>query len=162
MGRDADASRLKNNVTAQKQLLKKRENLRNPMFWLHMVAFAQIFNIIVEASLEAQHETYLSTSALHMVTKAMEKIKALGENWVWEEEALTFSGIGSPSKHLENLKNVFFQPVVGVKAKKRRARMINSINEYRGELLGVSEEVLEEERISYTDIRVGDIQIVGF
>ena len=146
LGRDAEASRLNNNVTAQKQLLKKRENLRNPMFWLHMVAFAQIFNIIVEASLEAQHETYLSTSALHMVTKAMEKIKT--ENWVWEEEALTFSGIGSPSKHLENLKHGFFQPVVGVKAKKRRARMINSINEYRGELLGVSEEVLEEERLS--------------
>ena len=123
LGRDAEASRLKNNVTAQKQLLKKRENLRNPMFWLHMVAFAQIFNIIVEASLEAQHETYLSTSALHMVTKAMEKIKALGENWVWEEEALTFSGIGSTRKHLENLKNVFSQPVVGLKAKDKNDKL---------------------------------------
>ena len=56
-----------------------------------------------------------------MVTKAMEKIKT--ENWVWEEEALTFSGIGSPSDHLENLKNVFSQPVVGLKAKDKNDKL---------------------------------------
>ena len=32
MGRDAEAFRIRNNVTAQKLLLKKRENPRNPMF----------------------------------------------------------------------------------------------------------------------------------
>ena len=42
-----------------------------------------------------------------MVTKATEKIKSLGENWVWEGEGLTFAGIGSPSEHVMNLKTDF-------------------------------------------------------
>ena len=40
---------------------------------LHLIGFAQISNIIVEASLEAQHEKYFRTSALYLVHQAMEK-----------------------------------------------------------------------------------------
>ena len=71
---------MKNDMTTQKKLLKTRENLRDPFFWLHLKAFVQIYDIIVEASLESQHESYFSSSALHLVTKAMDKIRSLGDD----------------------------------------------------------------------------------
>ena len=80
IGRDAEKARMKNDMTTQKKLLKTRENLRDPFFWLHLIAFVQIYDIIVEASLESQHESYFSSSALHLVTKAMDKIRSLGDD----------------------------------------------------------------------------------
>ena len=85
-----------------------------------MLAFAKIFNIIVEASLEAQHETYLSI--VHG-DKGHGNNQVTWRDWVWEEKALTFSGIGSPRDHLENLKHVFSQPVVGLKAKDKNDKL---------------------------------------
>ena len=163
LGRDIEKARMENDMTTMKNLLKKREILRDPMFWLHLLAFIQIFNIIVEASLESQHESYFSTSALYLVSKAMDKIQTLGEDWVWENECLVFAGIGSPSQHVENLtqNNGFFKPVVGDKAKMRSARMINKMQNYRRQLHGVPEEDFDDE-LTYQDIIVGEIPIEGF
>ena len=88
----------------KEKLLEKQENIRKKMeimkdsdFWLYFMGYLQIMNIVVEASMEAQHESYFSSSALHLVQTAMEKIKALSEKWVWEEDSLFFVGVGSPS-----------------------------------------------------------------
>ena len=151
----------------KEKLLEKQENIRKKMeimkdsdFWLYFMGYLQIMNIVVEASMEAQHESYFSSSALHLVQTAMEKIKALSEKWVWEEDSLFFVGVGSPSQHVENIKNGFFQPQVSVRAKKRAARQINSLRAYRRQLDGESDD--EFEPLDDSDIEVGTINIENF
>ena len=160
LGREEDRCRRQNNNTLLKQIMKSRSLLRNPFFWLRFFGYAQIFNLIVEASLEAQHSSYFSTSSLHLVMEAMSKIDKLGNEWVWQEENLSFASIGCPAEYVAGIKSGSFQPNVSIGAKKRRARMINSIREYRMELEGFEPEDFEE-KVTLNDIEVGDINIEG-
>ena len=165
-GIEAMKCRAERDITGQKEIEKKMKMLEDPEFWLHLIGFAQILNIIVEASLEAQHEKYFSTSSLYLVNQAMEKIRNLGERFEWETDILEFAGIGSPDflvtqlKTGENGNGGMFKPVVGEGAKKRRARMINSLRTYRREMSINPEE--EEDRIHHTDIVVGEIPVENF
>ena len=61
---------------------KEVENLMKPLltfdFWIMMIGYTQFQNIVVEASLESQHSSYFASSCLHLVLKAVEKLKELG------------------------------------------------------------------------------------
>ena len=90
---------------------------------------------IIEASLESQHSSYFSTSALFLVTKAMEKINSLGNVWHWEREDLHFAGIGSPAFLIAQLQGSEggvgkYKPIVSLGAKKRAAWKISSLRHY--------------------------------
>ena len=153
-----------NDNTALISSEKKLKELRDPMFWLRLIGFIQIFDIIVEASLESQHESYFATTSLKLVCNAFDEIKALGEDWSWNSEALNFAGIGSPSEYVVNVKNGVFKPIVGDRAKIRRARMLNKVQAYRRELHNVTEESDNEDTtmLTYLDIQVGEIPVEGF
>ena len=86
--------------------------LKDYGFQVYLIGCTQILNIVVEASLEAQHSSYFATSSLHLVTEAIKKIEKLSDNWEWEEENLVFAGVGSPSKLIANLKDGIFKPFV--------------------------------------------------
>ena len=121
--------RQENNNTKQKEMEGKLRKLTDFEFWIYQLGYTQILNIVCEASLEAQHSSYFATSSLYLVFKAVEKLRDLANFWDWEEEDLIFAGIGSPQKHLENLRNGFFKPYVSLKGKQKRAAKINSLTE---------------------------------
>lgn len=160
-GREANKYRMQRDNTNLKIVEKKLDMLRDAEFWMHLLGLVQILNIVVQASLEAQHEKYFSTSSLFLVTNAMEKIRHLSERWEWETEDLFFAGIGSPASHIANIsdKNEF-KPVVSSGAKKRAARMISSLRAYRTEMSNLPPD--ESDNIFHEEVSVGTIPILNF
>ena len=131
-GREAMKYRQEKNNTALKEVEKKMAQLRDSSFWMSIIGYVQMLNIVVEASLESQHSSYFSTSALFLVTKAMEKIESLGKEWHWEREDLHFAGIGSPAFLIAQLEGREgeggkYKPTVSLGAKKKAARKISSL-----------------------------------
>ena len=111
--------------------------------------------------MEAQHERYYSTTSLYLVTEAMKEITNLSEKWEWESEDLFFAGIGSPAAHIGNMSEKgIFQPAVSLRAKKRRARMISSMRQYRREMQNLPPE--ESDTVDYNSIEVGSIPIRNY
>ena len=90
-------------------------------FWVMMIGYMQFQNILTEASLEAQHSSYFSSSSIYLVLKAVNKVQDLGNDWQWEEDDLFFAQVVSPKQYIENLKGGFFMPKVTPQAKKKRA-----------------------------------------
>ena len=53
---------------------------------------------LVKASTEAQHTYRFPTQAWSVLLEMREKVGALGEEWVWGEEELVFTGLEAPAK----------------------------------------------------------------
>ena len=164
-GLEAEKYRQENNNTALKEVERKMSNLRESSFWISLIGYVQILNIVVEASLESQHSSYFSTSALFLVTKAMEKINSLGNDWHWEREDLHFAGIGSPAFLIAQLQGSEggggkYKPIVSLGAKKRAARKISSLRHYRTDMFNQPPD--PEDTITHEMIEVGEIPIENY
>ena len=67
------------NLTKQKEIESLMKPLQNFEFWVYLVGYTQILNIVVEASLEAQYSSRFASSCLFLVTQAFKKIRQLGD-----------------------------------------------------------------------------------
>ena len=159
LGRKMNEYRQANDNTKQKEIEAKIKKLTNFEFWAYIIGYTQILNIIVEASLEAQHSDYFATSCISLVTNAMEKIRKLGEKWEWDKDSLVFAGVGSPEDHMINLRNGVFKASVSSKAKIRRARKINTLIQYRKEVEMEEDGEDEDDYVDASDIVVAEIPI---
>ena len=63
------------NLTKQKEIESLMKPLQNFEFWVYLVGYTQILNIVVEASLEAQYSSRFASSCLFLVTQAFKKIR---------------------------------------------------------------------------------------
>ena len=66
-------------LAKQRAIHKRIAKLREAKFWLYLIGYCQILDRMVQASLEAQHGSYCSSSSLHLVIEAMERIDQLGK-----------------------------------------------------------------------------------
>ena len=97
-----EASREGRNKEAR-EVLAKLSKLRDPRQLLLTVGLAQTLELYTTASLQSQHYKRFPTQAWAVVMKMREEVRALGQNWVWEEKDLKYAGIEAPSKVKERL-----------------------------------------------------------
>ncbi|CAL4140007.1 unnamed protein product, partial [Meganyctiphanes norvegica] len=109
------------NNTKAKKLNSTLENLRSSENIAIIIGIVQILEIYTKASLAAQHSLWFPTQVWAEINKAKEKIKDLSQTWVWEEKTLKISGIGSPKKHIENLKKGKYSPSVPLNSIRKSA-----------------------------------------
>ena len=73
-----DKFRLEGKLTKEKEIEAEMKPLMNYEFWVFLLGYTQIQNILCEASLEAQHSSYLASSSIALVLEAIQKIRDLG------------------------------------------------------------------------------------
>ena len=159
LGRKLEEYRVARNLTKQKEIENQMKSLLDFEFWVMILGYMQFQNILTEASLEAQHSSYFSSSSIYLVMQAVKKVKELGDDWQWEEEDLFFAQVGSPKEHIENLKNGYFKPKVSLQAKKKRAAKINTMIQYRNEVELQND---PEDFVAAEDITEGSIPVSGY
>ena len=65
-------------LTKEKEIEAEMKPLRKYEFWVLLLGYTQFQNILVEASLEAQHSSYFASSSIFLVWQAVQKIRNLG------------------------------------------------------------------------------------
>ena len=79
LGKKALEAATVGDLTKHREINQRIAKLREAKFWLYVIGYCQIFDRLVQASLEAQHGSYCSSSSLHLVYEAMDRIKQLGK-----------------------------------------------------------------------------------
>ena len=80
LGQRREKFRLENNLTKEKEIETVMKPLMDYEFWVLLLGYTQFQNILCEASLEAQHSSYLASSSIFLVLEAVQKIRDLGMN----------------------------------------------------------------------------------
>ena len=104
-GREENECAEAGNITQQKAMKKKREEVSDGKTIALAVGVCQLLDSYAAASLSAQHLEFFPTSVLQGVTDLKEKLQIWKEEWTWESDELFHSPIGSPKNIIETLKS---------------------------------------------------------
>ena len=130
--------------------LKPLRDSENVTLWIGLVQLLEVYS---SCSLATQHSFWFPTQVWKAVNDAKEVIKKLSEEWVWETKELYLAGIGSPTKHIENLKKGIFKPFVPITSV-RRSSLKDRLE------IGRSSSLFDEEEQMVADF-AGEINLIG-
>ena len=107
--------------TEAKVLTKLRDDLNNGYNLAFIIGVLQILEKYAEASLAAQHCFHFPTMIWKSINSIKADIEKLGEKWEWGKTPLKISGIGTPEKHIQNLKEGKFVPHIPKKSDHKKS-----------------------------------------
>ena len=96
--------------------------MRDPRNLLRLLAvgLAQLLELYVEVSFQAQHSTRFPTQAWSTVIENREKVAILSENWSWGKDNLVYSGLEAPIQVVERLLETgVYKPMVSIQCVRR-------------------------------------------
>ena len=101
------------NVTEAREAQRILNKLRDTRKLLLLLGLAQLLELYVVSSLQAQHSKRFPTQTWSVVSDMRRKVEALGKGWRWEEEELRYSGTEAPADIVERIvKEGVYRPAV--------------------------------------------------
>ena len=111
---------IQNKNTDAREVLRLLSKMRDPRNLLLAVGLAQLLELYVEASLQAQHSTRFPTQAWSIVIEMREKVAILSNNWSWGKDNLVYSGLEIPVQVMERLLETgVYKPMVSIQCVRR-------------------------------------------
>lgn len=166
-GSEEELCRKNGDITGQKESQKNREAASDQDFIALAVGLAQILEPYAKCSLDVQNVKLQPTSAPGVLRELDESLKELTE-WKWRDMDLKFSGIGNPSKIIQNLRDghykVHLSKGIKVETAKRRNIAIRNEADIARKLSELGEidflpDGCEENLLQKDDIDEGDIVV---
>ena len=109
-GREEQAAAAAGNITEQKVMKRKVEEISNGKTTAFAVGVNQLLDSYAAASLSAQHLRFFPTTVLKEVKCLQEKLKLWAEEWSWSKESLYHTTIGTPVQIINDLKEGMYKP----------------------------------------------------
>ena len=115
---DLKAALIGKDNTEAKRLEKLKAPLTDGYNLAMIIGIIQIMEKFTCSSLVSQNSFFFPSMVWKSINTNKAAIATLAKKWVWEEKNLPISGIGSPKKHIENLKKGKYCAFVPKGAKK--------------------------------------------
>ena len=130
------------------KILKK---LQEPSFWLYVVGYAQILDIVSYISLHAQAVGVFPTSVYNILQSKTKELQSLSNVWQWKEKIICEKSMGSPLVLVNELKAGHFQPLISNITRNKAAAAMNARRNWR----------MEADYIPVTaeEVQTGDIPV---
>ena len=116
LGREEQEAAAEIRLADQKSIKLKKKKLTDGRFLARIIGYSQILNSYARASLHSQSVRTFPTTVLASVEKERQILADASIEFVFQDEELSFAGIGEPNLLVENLKQGFFRPHVSDRA----------------------------------------------